>query len=138
MITLFGRLFSPVTPPTDGLSQGQREAIVDLLYFCMCADQRLLPVENAAIADEVATFNWDPTIKFETFAAQSLQRAQLAVAAPKTRETMLLDIGNQLVTTETKTRAITLCPQIFRADGEYAPAERAVFVEIKRSFGWPD
>ena len=138
MSTLFSRLFSTATPPTDGLYQSTREAIVDLLYFCMCADLRLLPVESAMIESQVSTFNWEPTTPFETFAQQSLARAQAAIATAESRQAILIEIEQRLATTETKTRAVALCPQVFRADGEYAPAERSIFLEIKRAFGWPD
>jgi tellurite resistance protein len=59
------------------------------------------------------------------------------VAAPETRQATLNEISGRLVSTETKTRALALCPQLFRADGEFTPVERAVFVEIKQAFGWP-
>jgi hypothetical protein len=103
----------------------------------MCADHRLLPVESEAIVQEVTTFNWEPAIKFDLFAARSLERAQAAVNSAETRKLALDDIAGRLATTENKTRAVTLCPHVFLADGEFAPAERAVFVEIKRAFGWP-
>ena len=102
MSNFFGRLFSTATPPTDGLSQTQREAIVDLLYFCMCADQRLLPVENTAIFNEVATFNWEPTIEFSAFAERSLAREQAAVKTPEVRKSALDEIAGRLVSTETR------------------------------------
>ena len=135
--TSFIRWFSTATPAKDGLSQVQREAIVDLLYFCMCADQKLLPLESAAITNEATAFSWDVSVNFEDFATSSLQRARVAVASPETIQIALRGISEQLVTTEARTRAITLCLQVFGADGDFDSAERAVFVEIKRAFGWP-
>jgi len=132
-----GRLFSPVATPTDGLSQAQREAMVDLLHFCMCADQELLPAETDAIADETAGFNWDPAIDFSLFAGRSLEHAYGATATPESRQAALASISERLTSTEMKTQALELCQQVFLADGQFAPAERAVFLEIKRAFGWP-
>ncbi|HUG12371.1 MAG TPA: hypothetical protein VMM36_15245 [Opitutaceae bacterium] len=138
MSNFFSRLFSPVASPTDGLSQTQRGAIVDLLHFCMCADQELTPAESNAIAGEVAAFDWDPAVDFDSFAARSLEKARAAMATAATRESALASISDQLASTETKTQALALCQELFQADGEFAPAERAVFVEIKRAFGWPE
>ena len=137
MSKFLGRLFSPAASPTDGLSQAQREAIVDLLHFCMCADQDLQPTESSAIADKVAGFNWDPAVNFESFAAKSLERAQAAIMTTDSRQAALASVSERLAGTETKTEALELCQKLFQSDGEFAPAERAVFTEIKRAFGWP-
>ena len=138
MSNFFSRLFSPVASPIDGLSQTQRGAIVDLLNFCMCVDQELTPAESSAIANEVAAFDWDPAVDFESFAARSLEEARAAMATAGTRQSALASISDQLASTETKTQALALCQQLVQADGEFAPTERTVFVEIKRAFGWPE
>jgi uncharacterized tellurite resistance protein B-like protein len=137
-MSIFSRLFSHATDVSDDLSQGQREAIVDLLHFCMCADRRLLPVESGVIAKEVAAFNWKSHVAFEEFARQSLAKAEAAMATPESRRTLLEKIGEQLVSTEVQTRAIALCPRIFTADGEFVRVEHEIFAEIKRAFGWPE
>jgi len=133
----FGHLFSPAVETTDGLSQTQREAIVDLLHYCMCADRELFPCEVDAFEEEVAEFNWEPSVNFESFAARSLEEAHGAVASPERRQAALASISSRLATNEAKMQALALCPRIFLADGHYAQEERAIFVEIKRAFGWP-
>lgn len=135
---LLPRIFSPGASPTDGLSQAQREAIVDQLHFCMCADQELLPSKSGEIAHEVSGFNWDPAVDFEAFAEKSKDRARAAVADPGMRKAVLASVAERLATTEMMTRGLELCVNVFKVDGEFAPEERTVFHEIKRAFGWPD
>ena len=137
MSSFFRRLFSSNAPSTDGFSQTQREAIVDLLNFCMCADSALLPEEREAIATELKSYHWDPAVDIEKFAAESRTRAAAAVKNPGNRVSLLKSIAGRLVTTEAKTHALALCPQVFMADGESAPEEHEIFLEIKRAFGWP-
>jgi hypothetical protein len=137
MSRVFSFLFSSSAKPTDGLIQSEREALVDLFHFCMCADRKLFPIESAAIADELIKFDWEPTVKYENFATLSLQRAQVAVSSPEARKTALKQIGSRLISTETKTRALATCTKIFKADGDFVSAEREVFVEIKRALDWP-
>jgi tellurite resistance protein len=137
MSTFLRRLFSSTASPADGLTQPKREAIVDLLNFCMCADEKLLLDEMITIDDEIQGFSWDPAVDFMTFATQSRERAMVAVATPETRQTALASISDRLQTTEAKTNALDLCQKVFHSDGEYAPVERSVFQEIKHAFGWP-
>jgi uncharacterized tellurite resistance protein B-like protein len=140
MNTPFSFLFSSsstATEPHDGLNQTEREAILDLLYFCMCADQELHPAENAAIVDAVMKFDWESGVEYDNFAAKSLARAQKAVATPQTRRAALNQIGKRLVSTETKSRALATCKRVFQADGDVAAVEREVFVEIKEALDWP-
>jgi hypothetical protein len=137
MSTLFAFLFTPSATPTDGLIQSEREALLDLFHFCMCADQKLLPVEGAAIADELIKFHWEPGVNYENFALKSLQRAQAAVASPEARKSALQHISKRLISMETKNRALTVCTKIFMADGAYVSEERDIFLEIKQALNWP-
>jgi hypothetical protein len=43
MPTLIRKLFQKSEAPKDGLTQPQREAIVDLLNYCMYVDNLILP-----------------------------------------------------------------------------------------------
>ena len=60
MPSLLRKLFHKTEAPNDGLTQPQREAIVDLLNYCMYADNLVMLAEDRLIADTVAKFNWDP------------------------------------------------------------------------------
>jgi hypothetical protein len=60
MPSLLKKLFRRSEEKNDGLTQPQREAIVDLLNYCMYADNLVMLAEDRLIADTAATFNWDP------------------------------------------------------------------------------
>ena len=60
MPSLLRKLFGKPEAPKDGLTQPQREAIVDLLNYCMYADNFVMLAEDRLITDTVAKFNWDP------------------------------------------------------------------------------
>ena len=60
MPSLLRKLFHKTEAPNDGLTQPQREAIVDLLNHCMYTDNLVMLAEDRLIADTVAKFNWDP------------------------------------------------------------------------------
>ena len=60
MPSLIRKLFHKSEAPNDGLTQPQREAIVDLLNYCMYADNFVFLAEDRLIADTVAKFNLGP------------------------------------------------------------------------------
>jgi uncharacterized tellurite resistance protein B-like protein len=137
MSRFFGRLFSQATAEPDGFSQTQREAIVDLLHFCMCADDRLRPVEDRLISDEVARFTWEGKQAFESFSAASIERVGTALKTFATRAAFLTDVGERLGSPRVKRDSIDLCLKLFHVDGEYPDSERVIFREIRHVFGWP-
>jgi uncharacterized tellurite resistance protein B-like protein len=131
MTTLFARLFVPATPIHDGLSQSQREGIVDLLHFCMCADDQVRRVEERLIAQEVDRFGWDGPIPYEAYAHDSLQRARAALPSFNRRAAFIADVDARLETPALKNRALALCRRLFLVDGEYPDAEQVVFREVR-------
>ena len=76
MPSLISKLFHKSEAPKDGLTQPQREAIVDLLNYCTYADHLVFLAENRLITDTVAKFNWDPKIPFDQFDARSTSKAR--------------------------------------------------------------
>ena len=78
MPSLIRKLFHKSEAPKDGLAQPQREAIVDLLNYCMYADNLIFLAEDRLIADTVAKFNWDPKVPFDQFDARSVSNARNA------------------------------------------------------------
>ena len=80
MPSLIKKLFrkSDASAQKDGLTQAQREAIVDLLNYCMYADNFVFLAEDRLIADTVAKFNWDPKVPFDQFDARSVNNARNA------------------------------------------------------------
>jgi hypothetical protein len=134
MSTLFTRLFKPTAKTTDGLTQPQREAIVDLLNFCSYADDRLTLAEDKVVSDQLALCEWHPAVPLELFVSRSVTRARTALESPDQRAGFLSDIAERLENSPARTRALELCKILFRADGAYAKDEETTFSEIERIF----
>src|ERR1051326_3498702 len=86
MATRLSKLFRKDPRPTDGLTQPQREGIVDLLHYCMYADNHIALAEDKLISDLISILNWDPNSSFESYEARSIARVRDAKERPDFRE----------------------------------------------------
>ena len=123
MSSLLKKLFHKSEAPNDGLTQPQREAIVDLLNYCMYADNLVMLAEDRLIADTVAKFNWDPKIPFDQFDVRSVSNARNARESQVYRDKFLRSISDRLSTDAVKAQALDLCQELFLADGAQSQEE---------------
>src|SRR5262250_3678503 len=126
MPSLIRKLFHKTEAPKDGLTQPQREAIVDLLNYCMYADNLVMLAEDRLIADTVAKFNWDAKIPFDQFDARSIGNARNARESQVYRDQFLASIKDRLDTAVVKRKALDLCQELFLADGAQSDDEDVV------------
>jgi hypothetical protein len=133
MPSLIEKLFhkSDASAPKDGLTQPQREAIVDLLNYCMYADNLVFIAEDRLIADTVAKFNWDPKIPFDQFDARSVNNARNASESQVYRDQFLASIKDRLDTAAVKGQALDLCQELFLADGAQSYEEDDALQSLK-------
>ena len=132
MPSLIRKLFGKSEAPNDGLTQPQREAIVDLLNYCMYADNLVFLAEDRLIADTVAKFNWDPkAVPFDQFDARSIGNARNARESQVYRDQFLASIRDRLGTAAVKGRALDLCQELFVADGARSDEEDAVLQNLR-------
>ena len=131
MPSLIRKLFHKSEAPNDGLSQPQREAIVDLLCYCMYADNLVMLAEDRLIADTVATFNWDPKTPFDQFDARSIGNARNARESQVYRDQFLASIRDRLGTAAVKGKEIDLCQELFLADGVRSDEEDAMLQNLR-------
>ncbi len=132
MPSLIKKLFHKAEAPKDGLTQPQREAIVDLLNYCMYADNLVFLAEDRLITDTVASFNWDPKIPFDQFDARSVGNARNARESQVYRDQFLASINERLGTAAVKGRALDLCQELFLADGARSDEEDAVLQNLRQ------
>src|SRR5437773_11260495 len=97
MPSLIRKLFHKSEAPKDGLTQPQREAIVDLLNYCMYADNLIFLAEDRLITDTVAKFNWEPKVPFDRFDVRSIGNARNARENQGYRDQFLASIGDGMV-----------------------------------------
>src|SRR5262249_18064671 len=132
MPSLIQKLFRKSEAPKDGLTQPQREAIVDLLNYCMYADNLVFLAEDRLIADTVAKFNWDAkAVPFDQFDARSIGNVRNARESQVYRDQFLASIRDRLDTAAVKGRALDLCQELFVADGARSDEEDAVLQNLR-------
>ena len=134
MPSLIRKLFHKSEAPNDGLTQPQREAIVDLLNYCMYADNLVMLSEDRLITDTVAKFNWDSKVPFDQFVLRSTDNARNARESQVSRDQFLASIRDRLDTAAAKGQALDLCQELFVADGARSDEEDAVLQNLKKLF----
>jgi uncharacterized tellurite resistance protein B-like protein len=131
-MSLLKKLFHRSEAPNDGLTQPQREAIVDLLNYCMYADNLVMLAEDRLIADVAAKFNWDPrAVPFDQFDARSVGNARNARESKVYRDKFLGSIKERLDTPAVRMKALDLCQELFLADGAQSEEEDEMFENLK-------
>jgi len=132
MPSLIRKLFHKSEAPKDGLTQPQREAMVDLLNYCMYADNLIFLAEDRLITDTVAKFNWDPKVPFDQFDARSVSNARNASESQVYRDQFLASIKDRLDTAAVKGQALELCQELFLADGAQSYEEDDVLQNLRQ------
>jgi hypothetical protein len=132
MPSLIKKLFGKPEAPKDGLNQPQREAIVDLLNYCMYADNFVFLAEDRFITDTVAKFNWDSKVPFDQFVLKSTDNARNVRESQVYRDQFLASIRDRLGTTVVKGKALGLCQELFVADGSRSDEEDDVFQNLRK------
>jgi hypothetical protein len=130
-MSLLKKLFGKPEGPKDGLTQPQREAIVDLLNYCMYADNLVMLAEDRLIADTVKKFNWDSKTPFDQFEVRSVGNARNARESQVYRDKFLTSIGDRLSTDAVKAQALDLCQELFLADGAQSHEEDEVLQHLR-------
>jgi uncharacterized tellurite resistance protein B-like protein len=132
MPSLIRKLFGKSEAPNDGLTQSQREAIVDLLNYCMYADNLVMLSEDRLITDTVAKFNWDSKVPFDQFVLRSTDNARNARESQVYRDRFLASIKDRLDTAAAKGQALGLCQELFVADGARSDEEEDVLQNLRK------
>ena len=131
MPSLIRKLFRKSEAPKDNLTQPQREAIVDLLCYCMYADNLIMLAEDRLITDTVAKFNWDSKVPFDQFDVRSIGNARNARESQVYRDQFLASIRDRLDTAAVKGQALDLCQELFLADGAQSDEEDVVLQHLR-------
>ena len=133
MKQLFQKLFNLSPQSRDGLTQAQREAMVDVLFYCMYADNSLALKEDRILADTVGQFSWDPKVSYDAYAARAIAKARAVKETPATRADFLLSVAQRLGAPDVKQRTFSLCREIFQADGNVSGGEQELLGELQKA-----
>jgi len=115
---LLSRLFSaPRNSSQDGLSQTQREAIIDLLLICIYADNHLSVAEDKVLKDQVESCSWDSGTSAEIYIAIATSKARRAKSDESLQSEYLQYIADRLESPASKAKALSLVDELFESDG---------------------
>ncbi|HYC71248.1 MAG TPA: hypothetical protein VEB66_08590 [Opitutaceae bacterium] len=133
MPTSIRKLFSAdPAKKDDGLTQVQREAIVDLLHYCMFADNFVALAEDKFVNSVAASLTWDKAITFESYEGGSIGKARKAKESAGYRESFLKDVAARLSSPTSRALARDLCQDLYKADAKFAQAESDQLVLIRQ------
>ncbi len=116
--------------PKDGLSQPEREAILDLLNICIYADNHIAIAEGKVVEDFTRSLEWDPSVGFSAFETASITRARQAKEDATYRAEYLQSIKARLASDRSKKLAEETAKHLMSADGVKTDSEKAVLGTI--------
>ena len=128
----FKNLFRSAEKPSDGLTQEAREAIVDVLHYCMYADKHIAIREDQFIEVAARTLNWDPNISYEYYEGKSTGAVSRALADKDAREAFLQSLKDRLPRTADRDLALKLADDLAASDGQKVQAEATVISQLRK------
>jgi uncharacterized tellurite resistance protein B-like protein len=126
----FKRLFRFTHKPEDGLTQPEREAIVDVLHYCMYADKHVATAEDEFIETSTRRLDWDQNVSYEYYEGESTAKARTALADPVPRVEFLAEIDRRL-SNQAKLIALQLAERLINADGVRHEDEIAAITALR-------
>lgn len=128
-------LFRHKETSKDGLTQPQREAIADLLYFCEFADNHIALAEDQVVDAVIASLSWDPNISVESYEAVALGKVREAKADPSAADEFFVSVRRRLDTPHARELALSVCKKLFLADGVQTEKETLLLATIRKVLG---
>lgn len=128
----FRALFRSSPAPKDGFTQPAREALVDILHYCMYADRHISVAEDEAIEAVARTLDWDPNVSYEYYEGKSTGTVRAALNDAALRQALFESISERLTNPAHRTFALQIADDVMRADGLKKPEERVAIAELKK------
>jgi Cdc6-like AAA superfamily ATPase len=129
------KLFLPKSAPRDGLTQGQREAIVDLLNYCSFIDREIVQSESELIDDLEHQFHWDANVDFDYYVNKSVGAVRKVLENEDSAGDFLEDIRARLSSKKSRTIALDLADKLVKSDGRVTAAESETYQAIRKALG---
>jgi anion-transporting ArsA/GET3 family ATPase len=129
------RLFLPMSAPRDGLTQRQREAIVDLLNYCSFIDRDIVQSESELIDDLERQFHWDANVDFDYYVNKSVDAVRNVLENKDSAGEFLANIRARLSSKKSRAIALGLADKIVKTDGRVTAAESETYQAIRKALG---
>jgi|GEM_PF-2489647 len=131
----FKNLFRSSDQPKDGFNQSEREALVDILHYCMFADKHISVAEDEAIEAVARTLDWDSKVSYEYYEGKSTGVVRAALADPILKEMFFESLRVRLKSPDHRIFALSVADDVMKADGLRKADERAASQELKAALG---
>ena len=139
MKELLKRLFLPANNSArqspDGLTQAQREAMIDLLLLATYSDDFVDANEDRVLERVTGRFNWKSDLSLDDYISASATRSKHEHASEASREAFISDIGRRLKSKEQKYQAMRLCNILLYADADLRKREVRFLKSVSKVFG---
>lgn len=129
----FKKLFRSAEKSEDGFTQTEREAVVDVLHYCMYADRHIAVAEDQMIETVARTLNWDPNISYEYYEGKSTGAVRRALAEKEFRAEFMKSIRERLKKLEHRKFVLSIADDLMQSDGTKKAAEFTALSELKRA-----
>tara|TARA_R100000027_G_scaffold61554_3_gene52983 strand:+ start:12993 stop:13403 length:411 start_codon:yes stop_codon:yes gene_type:complete len=116
----------------DGLTQTEREAIVDLLLLCTYADNHLSLAEDRVLQEQVDGYSWESGTSIGLYVASATDRARKATDDEDRFDEYMTSVANRLEADTSSEKAVELMEKLFRSDGTVAA--ETVFADRVRTY----
>jgi hypothetical protein len=120
--------FKPIS--SDGLTQLQREAIVDLLNYCTYADHNISQSEEDMIDGLESKLDWDHNMDFDYYVDKSLGVVRAVIEQKDSGPYFLKDVRTRLDSKQSRDVALDLCDKLFKANGQATAADNETLKAI--------
>jgi hypothetical protein len=127
------KLFLPTAAPSDGLTQGQREAIVDLLNYCSFIDRDIVQSESELIDGLERQFHWDANVDFDYYVNKSVGAVRNVLENADSAGEFLDDIRARLTSKNSRAIALGLADKLVKSDGRVTAAESETYQAIRKA-----
>lgn len=128
-------LFHPKKSRKDGLTQSQREAIVDLLNYCSFVDHDIADSEEVLIDDLANQLDWDRDSDFDYYVNKSVGQVRNVLESKDGGDDFIAGIRERLDSKKSRALALQLSEKLIRADGKMSPEESQTFQAIRQAIG---
>jgi len=135
MPTFLSKLFKSSPAPKDGLAQTEREAIVDLLLYCMYADSNIAQAEGDFVADSLAKLDWASGTSIDYYESQATSLVRKAKEDPEALADFLKSIRTRLASSSARARALDLARKLFLSDGTKSDRETTLEGTLRKLLG---
>jgi len=116
---LFEKLFNKTEKAAtqDGLTQEEREAIIDLLILGAYADSQLTLAEEEVFDGLKGSMNWESVTDISDYIDSSTAKARAIRSNPPAVNRFLEEVKARLASRSSITKALNLLHKVFISDG---------------------